>query len=73
MEHFLSGKKKTLSSHHSTSIKVFLQETKANRCLWLTPVILITQKAEIKRIVVQSQPGQTVLRPCLEKQITEQG
>jgi hypothetical protein len=30
------------------------------RCWWLTPVILATQEAEIKRITVQSQPGQTV-------------
>jgi hypothetical protein len=27
---------------------------------WLIPVILATWKAEIKRIVVQSQPGQIV-------------
>jgi hypothetical protein len=27
---------------------------------WLTPVILTTQEAEIRRIEVQSQPGQTV-------------
>jgi hypothetical protein len=26
------------------------------RCLWLTPTILATQEAEIKWIVVQSQP-----------------
>jgi hypothetical protein len=28
---------------------------------WLTPVTLATQEAEIKRIAVQSQPGQIVL------------
>jgi hypothetical protein len=28
--------------------------------LWLTPIILATQEAEIKRIVVQSQLGQIV-------------
>jgi hypothetical protein len=30
------------------------------RCLWLTPVILATQGAEIRRITVRSQPGQIV-------------
>jgi hypothetical protein len=28
---------------------------------WLTPVIIATQEAEIRRIMVQSQPGQAVL------------
>jgi hypothetical protein len=30
--------------------------TKASRNWWLTPIILATQEAEIKRIAVQSQP-----------------
>jgi hypothetical protein len=29
-------------------------------CRWLTPVILATQEAEIRRIPVPSQPGQIV-------------
>jgi hypothetical protein len=31
------------------------------------PVIIVTQEAEIRRIAVQSQPGQIVLRPYLKK------
>jgi hypothetical protein len=34
---------------------------------WLTPIIPATQEAEIKRIVVQSMPGQIVLEPLSRK------
>jgi hypothetical protein len=38
------------------------------RCQWLTPVILATQEAEIRRIEVQSQSGENSLRdPTLKK------
>jgi hypothetical protein len=37
------------------------------RCWWFTPLILATQKAEIRRIMVQNQPRQTVLKTCLDK------
>jgi hypothetical protein len=30
---------------------------------WLTPIILTTLEAEIRRIAVQSQPGHSSLRP----------
>jgi hypothetical protein len=43
-------------------------------CWWLTPVILVTQEAEVRRIVVQSQPRQIVLRyPISKKPITNKG
>jgi hypothetical protein len=37
-----------------------LKRNEIPRCEWLMPVILATQEAEIRRISVQSQPGQTV-------------
>jgi hypothetical protein len=37
------------------------------RCQWLTPVILASQEAEIRRITVRSQPGQIVLGDPISK------
>jgi hypothetical protein len=34
---------------------------------WFTPVILATQEAEIRRIVVRSQPGQIVCKILSQK------
>jgi hypothetical protein len=34
---------------------------------WLKPIILATQKVEIRRIVVQAQPRQKFKRPHLNK------
>jgi hypothetical protein len=40
---------------------------KNSRCQWLTPIILDTQEAEIRRIKVRSQPGQIVLQEPILK------
>jgi hypothetical protein len=37
------------------------------RCWWLTPVILATQEAEIRRIMAQSQLSQIVPSPISKK------
>jgi hypothetical protein len=47
--------------------------TKAG-CQWLMPIILATQKEEIRRIEVQSQARQIVIRPYLKNsQHTKKG
>jgi hypothetical protein len=39
----------------------------ASLCWWLRPIILATLEAEIRRIDVQSQTGQIVLRTFSQK------
>jgi hypothetical protein len=44
-----------------TVLSTFLFKKKIlSRYLWLTPVILATREAEIRRVVVQVQPGKIV-------------
>jgi hypothetical protein len=44
----------------NTYVGLFLPKQKhwESQCWWLTPIILATQEAEIRRITVQCQPGQ---------------
>jgi hypothetical protein len=39
----------------------------AARHWWLTPIILTTQEEEIRRILIQSQPGQIVCETLSQK------
>jgi hypothetical protein len=61
----LPSKGKTLNSNPST----ILQQKKGDfaGCWWFTPVILTTQEAEMRRIVVQGQPGQNSLGDPISK------
>jgi hypothetical protein len=44
--------------HSKTPVQLVIKNRrKYARCQWLTPVILASQEAEIRRIKVQSQPG----------------
>jgi hypothetical protein len=54
------------------NVSVTTLESGARR-QWLTPVILATQEAEIRRIVVPSQPGQIVHQTLSLKYPTQKG
>jgi hypothetical protein len=38
---------------------------------WFTPVILATQEAEIRRIMIRSQPGQRVRETLFQKNLSQ--
>jgi hypothetical protein len=43
------------------------------RCWWLTPVIVTTQEAEIRRIAVLNYPGQIVSETLSQKHLSQKG
>jgi hypothetical protein len=47
-----------------------LKQTCKARCRWLISIILATQEAEIRRIVVRSQPGQIVCETLSRKKLS---
>jgi hypothetical protein len=59
-----------------SGINTFLKtrKQKVARCWWLTPIILATQEAEIRRITVQSQPlANSSQDPISKKPIIKKG
>jgi hypothetical protein len=52
---------------------VGIKRVKKVRCRWLTPIILATQEAEIRRISDQSQRGQTVHETLSQKTLHKKG
>jgi metal-dependent hydrolase (beta-lactamase superfamily II) len=53
-------------SDHAISLDSYNKETQQARHWWLTPIILATQEAEIRKIAVQSQP-----RPKKKKNLSQ--
>jgi hypothetical protein len=55
------------------SLSFCFKRQKAAGCWWLTPVILATQEAAIRRIVVRSQPRQIVCETLSQKYLIQKG
>jgi hypothetical protein len=64
----------SFSAHLAASYSNYLyQETGKLGGRWLTPVILATQEAEIRRIIVQSHPRQIVHEILFQKTHNKKG
>jgi hypothetical protein len=49
-----------ICNHYGKQYGSFLKKLQIVGCWWLTPIILATQEADLRRIVAQSQPRQIV-------------
>jgi hypothetical protein len=58
---------------HITTLGWDLKHPEKSWAPWLKPVILTTKEAEIGRIKVRSQPGQTVCETLSQKKPTQKG
>jgi hypothetical protein len=58
---------------HNSTVLAYSRVTQLAGRWWLTPVILATQEAEIKRIVVRSQSRRIVLETLSRKYPTQKG
>jgi hypothetical protein len=66
------GKHEALNSIFNTAHHTQKKSNlKKSLCWALTPVILATQEAKIRRIVVRSQPGQIVLKTLSQKTLSQ--
>jgi hypothetical protein len=52
-------------------VRSFLKKEKRAGCWWLMPIILATQEAEIRRIMVRNQPGQIVCETLSGKSLSQ--
>jgi hypothetical protein len=56
-----------VSCRHKNNQTYFSLLNDAVLSWWLMPIILATQEAEIRRIMVRRQPGQIVCKPLSQK------
>jgi hypothetical protein len=68
-EYFKLSSRISLGSWEYVCLIFFV--AKEEICWWLTPTILATQEAAIRRIVVWSQPGQIVRKTLSQKNLSQ--
>jgi hypothetical protein len=56
-----------------TIVDTSMQEVAGARYWWLIPVIITTQEAKIRRIMVRSQPGQIVCKTLSQEKLSQKG